>query len=363
MHSAPSAVLEPIESQLAACHRPDVLVDFLYRHRLLAVADLLAERGLLSDRQLALVRPLMPLRGRVPDAQMQAECRVLEGLSSAGVPTLVLKGALLGHLVYPRPEQRWRTDLDILVAEAALPLARDVLDTLGYGPSWATPIGIPGRQEAWSCREPSAHHVDLHWGLRNHPILRDRLGFDEQWASAVTLAGFSVQVYGQCPVHALLGASMHWFDNLFGLPRPLVWLLDKDLLWRQMSPNERGQLFELADEKGLAGLLSCSLAMSRQVWSTPIDEPAIQQLARVGAKSAPSRLARVRPGSLASLWFSVVSEPTWTGRRRRLLRSLLPPAAHMRERYPEGSRLGLAGLYVRRFWRRLRPGGDKNPAG
>jgi hypothetical protein len=64
-------------------------------------------------------------------ARTQLLGEVLDGLDRAGIPTLVLKGGALAHLVYPEPGLRPMGDLDLLVPPAALRPARDVLLRLG----------------------------------------------------------------------------------------------------------------------------------------------------------------------------------------------------------------------------------------
>ncbi|MEZ4388877.1 MAG: nucleotidyltransferase family protein [Candidatus Krumholzibacteriia bacterium] len=58
--------------------------------------------------------------------------RVLPALTELGCRPVVLKGASLALTVYPRPEDRWFVDLDLLVEPAQLPLVYDTLHRLGY---------------------------------------------------------------------------------------------------------------------------------------------------------------------------------------------------------------------------------------
>lgn len=58
--------------------------------------------------------------------------KTLAALQSAGIPTLVLKGAALAHLVYPAPSLRAMRDIDLLVPDA--PGAQAVLLEMGFQP-------------------------------------------------------------------------------------------------------------------------------------------------------------------------------------------------------------------------------------
>jgi len=340
--------------QFAALGNPAERVRWLGAHRLLGPVDMLVERGLVPADIARLARPVAESKGLVSAGQLAEESRVFAGLVAGEVRALALKGCLLGHGFYPAPNQRWRADLDLLVSPDAVDGARRVLERLGYRPMWAVAGGTPMDQESWLLGEgPNRRVVDLHWGLRNHPILVGRLKFEEQWAASMELPGLAPGARGQGPVHALLNASMHWFDDLYDQRRPLAWLLDKDLLWRSLDQAGREELKRLAVERELAGLLAASLAMTRDVFDTPIQSDWLATLTEAGRTQPPTHLIRAASSPFRAYWFALCSEPGLAGKARRLRRSLFPPAAHMRQRYPEGSKFGLAGLYWRRIWRRV----------
>jgi hypothetical protein len=58
--------------------------------------------------------------------------RVLPALAARRCRPIVLKGASLALMVYPRPEDRWFLDLDLLVEPRDLETVYDALATLGY---------------------------------------------------------------------------------------------------------------------------------------------------------------------------------------------------------------------------------------
>ncbi|WP_376696600.1 nucleotidyltransferase family protein [Wenzhouxiangella sp. EGI_FJ10305] len=327
---------------------------WLREHRLVALSGLLQQRGMISADVASLARGFEANKPTVGEAQMAEEKRVFAGLASAAVPALALKGARLAWSIYDHPAQRPRTDMDVLVAPKAVAQGRTALESLDYRPLNPVAGGTPIEQEAWI--HDGAHGrsmVDLHWKLRNHPCLRDRLDFDEQWAEAIALPGLCEGARGQSAAHALLNASMHWFDSIHGERYPLVWLLDKDLLWRGMNEEEHGAVCELAGERGLAGLLAESLRLTRAAFATPIDDDVIDQLIRAGQGRTPTRLIALRHRRLRAFWFALWCEKGLRDKLWRLRQSVLPPAEHMRRRFPGGSRLGLPGLYWQRIRRRL----------
>jgi hypothetical protein len=327
---------------------------WLRLHRLTGVSGLLAQRGLISTDVDALARGLVARKPVVGAAQLAEERRVFAGLASAAVPALALKGARLAWTIYEHPAQRPRSDIDVLVPPEAVAQARTALEALDYRPLNPVAGGTPIEQEAWI--HDGAHGrsmIDLHWKLRNHPCLRDRLGFDEQWAAAIALPGLCEGARGQSAGHTLLNASMHWFDSIHAERYPLIWLLDKDLLWRGMGEEDRRAVCELADARGLAGLLGESLRLTRAAFGTPIDDDVIEQLALAGRGRTPTRLIALRHRRLRAFWFALSCEQGLRDKLWRLRQSVFPPAEHMRRRFPGGSRLGLPGLYWQRIRRRL----------
>jgi len=60
--------------------------------------------------------------------------QILGAFQSAGIQALVLKGAALAHLVYPRPELRVMRDVDLLVRAPEADRAQSLLLELGFHP-------------------------------------------------------------------------------------------------------------------------------------------------------------------------------------------------------------------------------------
>ncbi|MGY6629502.1 MAG: nucleotidyltransferase family protein [Wenzhouxiangella sp.] len=348
-----SLLYRPIGEQLAEHASPPELIEFLARHRLLGVASLLHERGLLSYSQAALASSVVRQRPVVTAAQIREEARVLTAFAGAGLPVLALKGCALAHSVYPAPDQRWRADLDILVSPDSVSQARDGLIQLGYRPMWTVAGGTPMDQESWLLGHGTHRRViDLHWKLRNHPVLRDRLGFDEQWAASIELPSLGPGARGQGTVHALLNAVMHWFDDLYNQRRPLGWLLDIDLLWRLLDAQGQSELIRLAEERELAGLLAECLQRVTAVWATPIPPQTLAALQHAGRHQLPTRLIRAGRNPWRAYLFALRCEPDMGTRLRRLRHSLFPPTTYMRERY------GVEGLaLLASYWYRLKARG------
>ena len=345
---------ESIKDQLSRLAGTAEQLRWLASHRLVGPIDILEARDLVP-RDLALIaRKWVQTQPPASDEQIREERRVLQGFVEASVNTVVLKGCLLAHSVYPTPEQRWRADLDILVDPSAIAEGRNVLKSLGYRSMWDVAGGTPIPQESWLLGEgPNRKVVDLHWKVRSHPILRDRLSFEEQWRESIELPLLGDGVRGQCQAHALLNAVMHWFDRLYGEPRPIGWLLDMDLLWRAMSESDRSGLQILVVERELSGLTASALGLAKGVFATPVQDFYLAELSAHGRAEKPSRLIELDGRRWRSVWFALSVEPGLRAKVSRLRASLFPPKAHMKQRYGVRSGFGLMLAYFERVWARF----------
>ena len=357
-----------LNDRLARLPSPDARLKWLAKHRLLGPSEILVARGLIPADLGHLAQAVTEKSPRVSAAQISEERRVVTALGTDRCRALVLKGCLLAHTVYSAPNQRWRADLDILVDSQSVAQSREILDRLGYRPLTSVQGGTPIPQETWSIGDPSSgkrsngnrsnntrqdrRFVDLHWMLRSHPLLRDRLGFNEQWERAIALPQLASEARGQCLVHALLNAAMHWFDRLYAEPRPLGWLLDIDLLWRALDTGEEDCLVDLAQEREISCLVLACLQMCQRLFETPIKPGLLDRLECSAQNELAGGLLKVDQSPLRAYWFALKCEPGWGGRVKRLKASLMPPAQYMYERYPERSKFGLLGLYARRIYQR-----------
>lgn len=357
--TADGKLLDPDQSRLLASlrdPRPDLAVVFpgLAEQRLLGLGRLLVERGLAPPDWAESLALLSGPQVKNLRTQSVEEARVVGALHRAGCRVLVLKGALLGSTIYPEDCPRVRVDLDLLVEAAALDDVRAALAELGYGRSHPSHGGPPPHQEQWETHlDDVGFAIDVHWDLNEHPALRHVFTFDELWSASVALPRLHPDARGLGRVHAILHAAMHYFGHSRGVPRPLQWLLDVDLLWRAMDEIERRLASSLAAERGIASLLAGILGASRSAFRTPVAEESLARLDQAGRAERVARLLKPHRSLLRDASFAIACEPDWRSRLVHLRALLLPPADYMRRKYPEGSRLGVAGLYFRRVWRAI----------
>jgi hypothetical protein len=330
---------------------PAALIQALQAHRLLPVAGLLAERSLLRGDLVKVAEQMTARAAEDERRRVAIETEVLGAITAAGIEVLVLKGALLARTVYPMPEARIRTDIDLLVPADSLAGLRATLRQIGFAPSYEVHGGPPMTQAQWVRRgERPLHAVDVHWDLFNLPLLKNRFDFDSLAARSMALPGMGPDVRGLSPADALLHACAHYFGHHGGEFRPDQWLLDMDLLWRAMDADTRAEAEALARDCGVLSLLGSGLGLAAARFGTPV---APADLARFTADGAGERSARlIRPVRFARLAMlrSAFDEQGAGARVRHLWRLAFPPATYMRTKYPEARGWMLPWLYVRRVW-------------
>jgi hypothetical protein len=92
---------------------------------------------------------------------------ILSAYRAARIPSLVLKGAALSHIVYPEPGLRPMSDLDILVREADLWRAQSLLAGLGFDAPLPAGPALAHRHLALAARqvEGLSVQVEIHHKL------------------------------------------------------------------------------------------------------------------------------------------------------------------------------------------------------
>ena len=329
---------------------PAAVIQALQAHRLLPVAGLLAERGLLRGDLVALAGKLAARDREAERRRAAVEDEVLDALGAAAIEVLVLKGALLGRTVYPSQEARIRTDIDLLVASAAVEDACAALRGIGFAPSYAVHGGPPMTQAQWIRRGDSPiHAVDLHWDLSNRPLLKARFEFDALLARSVEVSGSKRPVTGLCAEDALLHACAHYFGHHGGEFRPDQWLLDMDLLWRSLEEGGRGRVAEAALSSGIGSLVAAGMRLSVERFETPVDPDWLGQLEQASRRESAHRLTRPPRFRALEILRSAYEEKGLVAGLRNLRGTFFPPAAYMRRKYPGAGRWSLPWLYVRRI--------------
>lgn len=219
--------------------------------------------------------------------------QVLTTMQAAGIPTLLLKGAHLAQTVYGDIGLRAMSDLDLLVTEADLPRAHQLLLALGYRPPTTISSTFHHLPEL---SKPGAFPIDLHWTIM--PIRQHQsLPMTPLWQRAIPLDGALAGAVGLVPVDLLLHLILHTAVQhtfVFGLRSlydiaTVIRTYDATLDWSQVA--EQANAWQI----GRAAYLT--LTLCQELLGTPIPAICFAQLHT--HQPAPSIVRQARTALLA----------------------------------------------------------------
>lgn len=143
------------------------VLELLESHNLLsALGPLMLAAGMHDTEERPLRERILRLNRRHGLIWLELS-RLASALDAAGVAHVVLKGLALGQTVYPRPEHRFVSDMDVLVPPAAFDDALAVVERLGYRLSpTLRPVSFYRRYHFHLIlRGPARVSLELHWNL------------------------------------------------------------------------------------------------------------------------------------------------------------------------------------------------------
>jgi hypothetical protein len=243
---------------------------------------------------------------------------VLEALSSAGVPAIVIKGAALGAY-YPDPSLRLYGDIDIMVPGGQLDMAEQALYAQGYrcitSKSWwldrlhhlppvASASGASPMELHWMDRihhlppmasESDAFLVELHWRLDHEEGSRS-LPTEDFWTRAMPWMMQGQPALRLEPIdealylchHAVVQHKVHGaFRAMFDLSQVTSsWGLAE---WRALC--KRAQLY------GLERPIYLMLVLAENVLELAVPKEVLSELKPSGPVAEPSQLAHKLMGA------------------------------------------------------------------
>jgi hypothetical protein len=177
----------------------------------------------LSPTMAAVMARLRPIRVD-PSALLEAYVALADDLAGAGIPVVLLKGAVLAQLLYGDLARRPQYDIDLLVRGRDARRARSILQAAAYRRL---------RRDSHSISlARGAVHVDLHHALRSSPAYA--INEDRLWtrARSVHIAGHDVRTLAHDDTLAFLAMSLTE-DIGFGMQKLKnlcdIWLLARRL--------------------------------------------------------------------------------------------------------------------------------------
>lgn len=246
--------------------------------------------GVLSSVDAALLRaghtaPEELERARAPRAiaqllQRQDLALVARTLDQAGVDWVVVKGPVLGDLVFERPGSREASDLDVLVAPQHLRTALSALQAKGL-----ERLGVDWSQRTWArgaeipMLAPAGTVVDVHWHLINRRGMRRAfdLATEDLLARKVVRNVAGIKVWSlddlDLVVHVLLHACLDGCGRwraLLDAQQCLSWLEHRGVAPRALAARANQQ--QTRSAAWLVIAISTVLDARLERWSEPLAE-------------------------------------------------------------------------------------------
>jgi hypothetical protein len=242
-------------------------------------------------------------------------------LASRGLHPVILKGADFARTLYPSPELRPMSDLDLWIASGEAARAESALASLGYRPG--APDMAPGLSRAirharlfvGGARGDVA--VDLHWSLVGHETDR----------RAPSLAWFRERASGSRldATASLLYLAAHMKLQHYDEPAPLIWLSDFYLLSFR-SEVDWSALFEAARSFRWEPALAATAAEVQTRLGIELPPP-LASYARSMSMAIPDR-----KGGPEHAW-NELSVLSFRGRAALLRAWVFPSPSYLRFRY------------------------------
>jgi hypothetical protein len=279
--------------------------------------------------------------------QIETLREVLDALNERGVTPLIAKGTALAYSIYPSPDLRPRTDVDLLIDERDFGAVRAAFASRGFGETPSSGV----RQHMFYRVDVNRimQSYDVHLDITNNATTADTLWYDDLRARAVPLPAISQHALAPSPVDSLLYACIHRVVHHHASDR-LIWLYDVHLLREGMAPEQRRELWMRAAERRVVAISRQSIAQAQELFGGDVDDAT--EFLSTFDENEPSRAflephrsgAAVLAGDLAAL-------SSWPARFRRVGQLAFPSAEYMLQSFGVRSRVALPVLYV---WRGLR---------
>lgn len=316
-------------------NNPSVIVQQLVEHRLAlpfyAALENLAMPASTSTSLLKLASQLQDKRQ--PRANEAILVDVLEKLNSAGVATIIVKGAAHGRAFYPDPLLRRSSDHDILVAPELRKTAHDALCAFGFKATSAKVFQSTCGQASY-CKTilGSKVEIDLHWELGNNFAVFQKFEFQTLIDSAVKVNFGTFHALRMNDNFCALHCALNYCSD-HPTQRTYLALLDLALITRGFSQTQQQQLIALAKKTKVFAVLQFALIEAEKLFGFPLLQLSL------GTLLADDPLLRALEGHPESseLWWRMTSPRPLIAKLKYLWFQALPPKAYMQARYSSTS--------------------------
>ena len=277
--------------------------------------------------------------------------RVLASLESAGVDTIVIKGAALAYSCYPHPWLRTRTDTDLLLSRHSLEPAATTLEAAGYTQSANVSTGeFVSHQASWVRVDEHGllHVMDVHWKVVNPQVLADVITFQDVRDSSVLVRAGAAALRVPHPVWSLLIACVHRLAHHQDQER-LGWLFDIHLLARHLEPGDWDTLLQISTERRVSAICAAGLTTAARHLGTAVPTHTIRALTCAGSDDPSRGYAEQEQRRIDVLRDDLRHLARWQDRFRLLREHAFPSARFMMARYDTTHRAWLPACYIHRL--------------
>lgn len=217
---------------------------------------------------------------------MHRAADLLHAFQSAGIPTLLLKGASLNLLYYQDYGLRAMGDFDILVPTAQVHAALKVMRERGFTSSqrarYAFKEDCLPVLHAFGFVDSQGWEVDFHWHLLVEACWPE--ADDDFWAAAIPIMVNGVPTQALAPADELLYTCVHGLKWNY-IP-PLRWVADALTLLQRAPDVDWNRLIQQAERLRLIVPVRAALHYLAQTWQAPIPTAALTDLARLPVSRA-----------------------------------------------------------------------------
>ncbi|HEY4168539.1 MAG TPA: nucleotidyltransferase family protein, partial [Reyranella sp.] len=211
---------------------------------------------------------------------------VTRAFQSHGIPFALFKGAALSIQLYGRPAAREYNDLDLIVPEADVPRAEDLLAARGYRPEFPERSFrrfFQNQQGQTSFRRDGGTvDLDLHWTFSGS-FLPFPLQEGEIWNRLTSVSVAGIDVPALAPADTVLLLAGHGTKEGWRL---LMWLRDFAFAVERWRDLDWADIHRRAGRNGCGNSVLLACALAERVLSTPAPSALAQAVAASGRVAA-----------------------------------------------------------------------------
>ena len=285
----------------------------------------------------------------IHELQFQQFKKLFTALDESKIPFVVLKGWALSHSVYPRPHQRPKTDIDILIPENYKSDVIAIFEQLNYSnPRGWEPKAII---DQFTMCKPIAKgvnaSVDVHLKISDDKLVHQALSWEYIYSNAHTNKSLSAKIPSKSLliIHASVHLLHHYSHGDFV---KLIWLYDIHLIIMKCSESDISQLIEMLRNTNLAQPTKRVIQDVLAIIPNPKTQLLLEQIE--GIAGSPQFDYLLDEPSLARSYIRKVNQTEGFRLKLAVLREIFfPPKEEIFRKYGKVSTITLPYYYVLRI--------------